>query len=142
MLPPTISNGQLLRTQVYDYLRDQMRLGVLKPGASINITELSEKLGVSRTPLRDALLLLQANGFVTILPQRGITINDLTCKIAELTGFKGDIVMDATKPDGQPRRCLDTSRAYEKFGFRAKMDFNEGLKRTIEWYKSIRGNSR
>lgn len=78
MTLPTISNGQLLRTQVYDYLRDQMRLGVLKPGASIYISELSEKLGVSRTPLRDALLLLQANGFVTILPQRGIIINDLT----------------------------------------------------------------
>jgi DNA-binding GntR family transcriptional regulator len=78
MALPTIRNGQLLRTQVYDYLRDQMRLGVLKAGASININELSEKLGVSRTPLRDALLLLQANGFVTILPQRGIIINDLT----------------------------------------------------------------
>ena len=78
MVLTTISNGQLLRTQVYDYLRDQMKLGVLKPGASINIKELSEELGVSRTPLRDALLLLQANGFVTILPQRGIIINDLT----------------------------------------------------------------
>ncbi len=67
-----------------------------------------------------------------------ITIKDLTRKIVELTGFKGDIVRDTTKPDGQPRRCLDTTRAYEKFGFRARMDFDEGLKRTIEWYKSVR----
>jgi len=71
-----------------------------------------------------------------------ITIKDLTRKIAELTGFRGDIVRDTTKPDGQPRRCLDTTRAYEKFGFRARMDFDEGLKRTIEWYTSVRGNSR
>ncbi|MFH1733916.1 MAG: GDP-L-fucose synthase [bacterium] len=63
-----------------------------------------------------------------------ISINDLVQKIAALTGFKGQIIWDDTKPDGQPRRGLDTSRAYEKFGFRAKMTFDEGLKRTIEWY--------
>jgi len=64
-----------------------------------------------------------------------ITIRDLATLIADLTGFTGEIVWDTTKPDGQPRRCLDVSRAEREFGFRAKVDFREGLERTIEWYK-------
>lgn len=64
-----------------------------------------------------------------------ITIRDLVNKIARLTGFRGEIIWDTDQPDGQPHRCLDTRRAYEKFGFRAAMDFDEGLKRTIEWYR-------
>ncbi len=63
-----------------------------------------------------------------------IKIKDLVNLIAELTGFEGEIKWDATKPDGQPRRMLDTSRAKEKFNFQAKTDFREGLKKTIEWY--------
>ncbi len=64
-----------------------------------------------------------------------ITIKDLVMLIAELTGFKGEIKWDTSKPDGQPRRMLDTSRAKEKFGFQAKTDFREGLKETISWYE-------
>ena len=56
--------------------------------------------------------------------------------IVELTGFKGKIVWDKTKPDGQPRRMLDTSRAKHEFGFETRMNFEKGLKRTIEWYKN------
>ena len=67
-----------------------------------------------------------------------ITIKDLVERIADLTGFKGDIRWDASKPDGQPRRCLDTSRAYEEFGFQAETPFDEGLRKTIEWYESER----
>jgi GDP-L-fucose synthase len=63
-----------------------------------------------------------------------ITIKDLVALIGELTGFSGEIVWDTTKPDGQPRRCLDVSRAREEFGFEADMGFREGLKRTIKWY--------
>ena len=63
-----------------------------------------------------------------------IPIKDLVALIGELTGFDGEIVWDITKPDGQPRRCLDVSRAREEFGFEAEMGFREGLKRTIEWY--------
>lgn len=63
-----------------------------------------------------------------------ITIKDLVKKIVELTGFKGEIRWDSSKPDGQPRRCLDTSRAKKLFGFETKMSFDEGLKATIEWY--------
>ena len=65
-----------------------------------------------------------------------ITIKDLAEKIAELTGFKGRIEWDDTKPDGQPRRCLDVTRAEKLFGFEAKTDFDEGLKKTVEWYRS------
>lgn len=63
-----------------------------------------------------------------------ISIKDLVSLIARLTGFKGEIAYDASKPDGQPRRCLDTSRAFSEFGYKAKIGFEEGLKRTIDWY--------
>lgn len=64
-----------------------------------------------------------------------ITIKELAEKIAELCGFKGELLWDTSKPDGQPRRSLDTSRGKRTFGFEAKTGFDEGLKRTIEWYK-------
>jgi DNA-binding GntR family transcriptional regulator len=67
-----------LREQIYDYLRDQLNTGGLRPGAFIDLNELAGRLGVSRTPLRDALLQLEVEGFVTILPRRGIRVNDLT----------------------------------------------------------------
>jgi len=62
-------------------------------------------------------------------------INDIAAKIAKFTGYKGKLVKDATKPDGQPRRCLDVSKARKEFGFEAKTSLNEGLKKTIIWYK-------
>lgn len=65
-----------------------------------------------------------------------ISIKDLAELIIRLVGYKGKLVWDKTKPDGQPRRCLDTSRAYDDFGFRAKTDFRKGLSKTIEWYLS------
>jgi GDP-L-fucose synthase len=64
-----------------------------------------------------------------------ITIRDLATKIAGLTGFTGKIAWDADKPNGQPRRCLDVSRAKREFGFEAKTGFDDGLRTTIEWYK-------
>jgi GDP-L-fucose synthase len=63
-----------------------------------------------------------------------ISIKELAERIAALTGFKGRLVWDASQPDGQPRRSLDTSRAEREFGFRAQIGFDEGLKQTIEWY--------
>ena len=65
-----------------------------------------------------------------------ISIKDLVEWIARLTGFRGRIVWDATKPNGQPRRKLDTSQAEQQFGFRAKTSLEEGLRRTIAWYRS------
>jgi len=64
-----------------------------------------------------------------------ITIKDLVEQIVELTGFKGDIIWDNTKPDGQPRRCLDTSKAFKEFGFKSEVNFKDGLKKTVRWYE-------
>ncbi len=65
-----------------------------------------------------------------------ISIRELAELIGRLTGFEGEITWDATRPDGQPRRSLDTSRAQQLFGFRAQTPLEEGLRRTIEWYRS------
>ena len=64
-----------LREQVYTYLRKQMTLGTLVPGTTINIGEIASQLGISKTPLRDALIHLEIEGFVTILPRRGVRVN-------------------------------------------------------------------
>jgi len=69
---------------------------------------------------------------------REVTIRELVERIAALVGFGGRIDWDATKPDGQPRRALDTSRARERIGFVAEMPFEEGLRRTIDWYRAAR----
>ena len=68
-----------------------------------------------------------------------ISIKDLTELIARLTGFSGRIVWDSTKPNGQPRRRLDVARAEQEFGFKAAVSFEEGLKRTIDWYRKQKG---
>lgn len=67
-----------------------------------------------------------------------ISIERLVGIITELTGFKGKVTWDKSKPDGQPRRCLDTSRAYREFGFKAKTAFADGLEKTIKWYRTKR----
>ena len=64
-----------------------------------------------------------------------ITIKELAEKIARITGFEGQIRWDTSQPDGQPRRCLDISRAREYFGFETQIPFEEGLKETVEWYR-------
>jgi len=67
-----------------------------------------------------------------------ISIRDLTLLIKELVGYEGELEWDATKPDGQPRRCLDSERAREEFGFKAETSLREGLASTIEWYRENR----
>ena len=74
---------QLLRSTIYDHLREELKNQNLKPGMFVTINQLSEKLGIKRTPLRDALLQLQVEGFVTFLPQRGIQINELSSEDLE-----------------------------------------------------------
>jgi GDP-L-fucose synthase len=64
-----------------------------------------------------------------------IKIRDLVSLIAESTGFRGTIQWDTSKPDGQPRRCLDTTRAEREFGFRARTQFVDGVRQTVHWYK-------
>jgi GDP-L-fucose synthase len=71
-----------------------------------------------------------------------VPINDLVTMICEIAGYRGKIVRDLTKPSGQPRRCLDISKAYDNFGFYAKTPLEEGLRKTITWfeyYRSIKG---
>lgn len=75
-----VLNLKSLKEQVYEYLRDQMQKGKLLPGSLINLDETSRKLGVSRTPLRDALLQLEMENFVSIIPRRGIVVKQLTLK--------------------------------------------------------------
>jgi GDP-L-fucose synthase len=69
-----------------------------------------------------------------------ISIKDLVQTISRLTGFKGELVWDTSKPNGQPRRVLDTSRAEQYFGFQAQTDFEDGLRQTIEWYRDRRND--
>jgi len=69
---------------------------------------------------------------------REIRISELVDLIVAMTGFEGELRYDSSKPDGQPRRCLDTTRARERFGFTAAVSLEEGLKRTVEWYDSVR----
>ena len=70
-----------------------------------------------------------------------ISIKELTELIADLVGYDGEIVWDTSKPDGQPRRRLDTTKAKEFFGFEAKTDFKSGLKQTIDWYRQQHDNA-
>jgi GDP-L-fucose synthase len=69
---------------------------------------------------------------------REITIKDLTHLVADTTGFKGEVVWDPTKPDGQPRRCLDVTRAKEVLGWTARTSLEEGMRKTIQWFESHR----
>ncbi|MFQ6039108.1 MAG: GntR family transcriptional regulator, partial [Candidatus Aminicenantales bacterium] len=73
-----VLNLKSLKDQVYEYLQDQLESGALRPGSVINIEETSRRLGISRTPLRDALLQLEMEGFVSIFPRRGVVVNHLT----------------------------------------------------------------
>ncbi|MGB3860497.1 MAG: GntR family transcriptional regulator, partial [Candidatus Aminicenantaceae bacterium] len=76
----SLLNLKSLKEQVYDYLREQMELGEIRPGTVINMEDTSKELGVSRTPPRDALLQLEVENFVSILPRRGVVVNVLTLK--------------------------------------------------------------
>ena len=67
---------------------------------------------------------------------REITIKDLTLLVAKLARFEGEVAWDASKPDGQPRRCLDVSRAWNAIGFRARTSLEDGLRKTIEWFEA------
>ena len=71
-----------------------------------------------------------------------ISIKDLVEKIVQFTGYEGRVSWDTSKPNGQPRRCLDISRAKESFGFQAKVDFDEGLRRTVDWFLQNQSNIR
>ena len=93
----------------------------------IYVTDAARGIALATEKYNESLPVNLGSGFE-------ISIKDLAEKIARMTGFEGDLVWDTSKPNGQPRRALDTSRAKEKFGFEARVDFDEGLQKTIEWY--------
>ena len=70
-----------------------------------------------------------------------ITIRDLVSLICELSDWNGEIRWDKTQPDGQPRRCLDTNRARQEFGFESQIGLRQGLQETIDWYVSTTGSA-
>ena len=89
-----------------------------------------------------ALERLEGSEPVNIGAGHEISIRDLAAKIAEHSGFRGRLVWDPTKPDGQPRRCLDTTRARQLLGWSATTPFDEGLRRTVAWYREQRKGAR
>jgi len=99
--------------------------------------------GIARISLRDDAaegIVLAAERYdkpapVNLGSGQEMTIHDLVALIAELTGFRGQIEWDTTKPNGQPRRGLDTQKAEQEFGFVARTDLRMGLRRTIAWYE-------
>ena len=84
--------------------------------------------------IEKALLNYNSSEPVNIGTGSEITIKDLTTKVAELVGYEGHIIYDKSKPNGQPRRCLDTSKAEKEFNFKAKTSLKEGLEKTYSWY--------
>jgi DNA-binding GntR family transcriptional regulator len=119
-----ILNVKSLKEQVYDYLREQLRSGEILPGSAINLDETSRKLGVSRTPLRDALLQLESEGFVTIYPRRGVIVNILSLQdIKNYYQIIGALESAAVL------------QAFEKIGkdeIRTIEEIIEGMKKAIE----------
>ena len=76
-----ILNVKSLREQVYEYIRDQMMTGHILPNTTLNLNQISDHLGISKTPLRDALIRLEVEGFVTIMPRRGVVVNALIASL-------------------------------------------------------------
>ncbi len=109
MLGRPRSGTRLLRTEVYDYLQEQMRTGAMEPGSAISVKKMLQELGISRTPLREALLILQEQGFVTIMPQRGVVINALSLEDIKniyeiLGGIESKVVLSVFDRLG-PEQC-------------------------------------
>lgn len=108
MVEKSILNLTPLKDQVYEYLRHQMKMGKIKPGSSIDMNATCKKLGVSKTPLRDALLELEIEGFVRILPRRGIIVNALTVQDIKdfyqiLGALESMAVISASDQLGEPQ---------------------------------------
>jgi DNA-binding GntR family transcriptional regulator len=119
-----ILNVKSLKEQVYDYLRHQLRSGEILPGSAINLDETSRKLGVSRTPLRDALLQLESEGFVTIYPRRGIIVNTLS--LEDIKNYYQIIgALESTA-------LLQASDKIGEDEIRRMEEIIEGMKRAIE----------
>ncbi|MBN2409303.1 MAG: GntR family transcriptional regulator [Candidatus Aminicenantes bacterium] len=113
-----------LKEQVYEYLREQLRTGKILPGSALNLDETSRKLGVSRTPLRDALLQLEMEGFVTIHARRGIVVNSLSLQDIQ-SGYEVIGALESTAL----RQAFSQIGAAE---IKAMEDLIEEMKKAIE----------
>jgi len=124
MNPKPLINVKSLKEQVYEYLREQMRRGEILPGSAIDMEETSTKLGVSKTPLRDALLQLETEDFVTILPRRMVVVNSLdendVRNYYEIIGALESTAL---------LKAFDRLRATDVGAMQA---LNDGMKRAIE----------
>lgn len=119
-----IINLSSLKDQVYEYLRHQMKIGEIRPGSVINMDSTSKKLGVSKTPLRDALLQLEMEGFVTILPRRGVIVNKLTLQdIKDYYQILGALESTA---------IIAASETLKASEIKKMEKLNEGMKKAIE----------
>ncbi len=99
-------NTKSLREQVYEYLRDEINNRKLLPGATININEISQQLGISKTPLRDAIIQLEIEGFVTILPRRGVIVKKLSLQEIKYSyqivgALEGSVIIDVFERIGK-----------------------------------------
>jgi DNA-binding GntR family transcriptional regulator len=124
MLAKPILNIKSLKEQVYEYLRERMRTGELMPGAVIDMEETSRTLGVSKTPLRDALLQLEMEEFVTILPRRKIVVNTLT-----LQGVRNSYEIIGALESTALLAAFDRFREAD---LKRMERANEGMKKAIE----------
>lgn len=113
-----------LRQQVYQYLRAEMQKGHIVPGEYIRLTEMSEQLGISKTPLRDAIIQLECEGFVTILPRRGVLMNRLTLQdVKDAYDIVGALEASV---------IIDVSRRFETDRLDAMAEINNRMKTLIE----------
>jgi len=131
---------QSLREQVYRYFRDEMQAGHLAPGAAINLNTMSRELGVSKTPLRDALIQLETEGFVTILPRRGVMVRPLSLEeIRDCYGIIGALeasvvqdIFDAIDSDAVRR--LKRFNEDQRNAF-ADGDYNMYYQRNLDFHQ-------
>ncbi len=124
MTRTTPLNVKSLKEQVYEYLREQLRRGEILPGSAIDMEETSTRLGVSKTPLRDALLQLEMENFVTILPRRRIVVNTLTLReirdIYEIIGALESMAL------------LKAAERFEEADMAFLAEMNEAMRQAIE----------
>ncbi len=144
MAEKSILNIKSLKDQVYEYLRDQMQKGKIRPGESINMEETSRKLGVSKTPLRDALLQLEMESFVSILPRRGVVVNHLTLQdIREYYAIIGALESTALLSafDRLKKEDIEKLRALNNHMEDAikKDDFNLYYKKNLQFHDTFLG---
>ena len=143
-----IINLSSLKDQVYEYLRHQMKIGELRPGAAIDMNATSEKLGVSKTPLRDALIQLEKEGFVEIMPRRGVGVSVLTIQdikeIDQIVGALESMAIIAAADRLQGAEVKKMEKLNQKMGTSLERDdfdayYEENLK-FHDIFLSLSGN--